>query len=63
MASEAAPAAGGGEDWKTQLKLPPKDSRIRTAVSADRREGAEREECLLALPTFPRSLSSALLLW
>jgi hypothetical protein len=33
MASEAAPAAAGGEDWKAQLQLPPKDSRIRTAVS------------------------------
>jgi len=31
MAAPAAPA--GGEDWKAQLQLPPKDSRIRTAVS------------------------------
>lgn len=46
MASEAAPAAAGGEDWKAQLQLPPKDSRIRTAVSfaLSLAEGGEEEE-------------------
>jgi hypothetical protein len=31
MAAAAPPA--GGQDWKAQLKLPPKDTRIQTEVS------------------------------
>ena len=34
MAAVAVPAAGGSnEDWKAQLRLPARDTRIRTAVS------------------------------
>lgn len=33
MASTDAAAAPGGEAWKAQLQLPPKDTRIRTEVS------------------------------
>ena len=38
MASTDAAAAPGGEAWKAQLQLPPKDTRIRTEVREGRRE-------------------------
>jgi len=50
MTSEAAPVAtAGGEDWKAQLQLPPKDSRIRTAVSVFFLVLAREERCLFSL--------------
>ena len=39
MATTDAAAAPGGEAWKAQLALPPKDTRIRTEV-----RGRERED-------------------
>lgn len=51
MAAEAAPAAAGGEDWKAALQLPPKDSRIRTAVSIGERGREKRGRvCPRVLP-------------
>ncbi len=37
---------GGGKDWKAQLKLPPKDNRMRTSDVTDR-EGKEFEDFCL----------------
>jgi hypothetical protein len=50
--AQAAPPAHGSEEWKNQLKIPPKDTRIRTAVSmrARARRGSQRVPPHACLP-------------
>ena len=44
LASTDAAVAPGGEAWKAQLQLPPKDTRIRTEVRGKKGERMEKEK-------------------
>lgn len=46
MMLESNNGAGGGKDWKAQLKLPQRDNRVKTSDVTDR-EGKEFEDFCL----------------